>query len=191
MNTTINSLSQFVNSKVQINQGLADAIDQACRVEELPKGTLLLKEGQVAHRLFLMIQGTARTFYYYDGKEVTSWIYREAQLLTAWGSFLSRTPSHEQLELLEDATLCSIAYPELQQLYAQYPRMQTFGRITAEEQLAYIDNFYKGFLFMSAKEKYDLLLSAFPDLTQRVNLGHIASLLGISQETLSRIRSKK
>ena len=68
--------------------------------------------------------------------------------------------------------------------------MQEFGRLMVEEQLTFLDYFYRGFMFMSAKEKYNLLLSIFPDVTQRVNLGHIAAVLGISLETLSRIRKK-
>jgi len=70
------------------------------------------------------------------------------------------------------------------------PAFERFGRILMEEQLAFIDYYFKGVLFMTAKEKYSLLLSYFPDITQRVNLGHIASFLGITQETLSRLRSR-
>ena len=79
----------------------------------------------------------------------------------------------------------------MEQLYQESPQFERFGRKMYEQQLAYLDAFYKGYLFMTAKERYDLLLSVFPDVTQRVNLGHIASFLGISQETLSRIRAKK
>ena len=136
MSADITSLAKFINTKIQIDHELADSIDQVCRIEQLPKGTLLLNEGQVAHRIFLLIRGAARTFYYFEGKDVTSWIYREGQLLTAWGSFISRIPSHEHLELLEDSSLSSISYVELQQLYAQYPKMQAFGRIMAKSSSA-------------------------------------------------------
>ena len=122
---------------------------------------------------------------------MTSWFYREGQLFTAWSSFYKRSPSYEGVELTEDSTISALSYNHLRQLYKQHPKMQEFGREMVEEQLVFLDYFYKGFMFMSAKEKYDLLLSVFPDVTLRVNLGHIASFLGISQETLSRIRAKK
>jgi len=92
--------------------------------------------------------------------------------------------------LTEDSRIVSLSYETLHQLYADDPALQEFGRKMVEEQLVFLDYFYKGFMFMSASKKYELLLSIFPDVTQRVNLGHIASFLGISQETLSRIRKK-
>ena len=166
------------------------SVREVSQVMQFPKGHLLLREGIVAQRLFFIVMGSARTFYYHAGKDITSWIYPEQQFLTAWNSFFQRTPAYEYLELTEAATVVSLTYDQLQQLYQQHPKMQLFGRLLAEQQLAFLDQFYKGFMFMTAKEKYDLLLDHFPDVTQRVNVGHIASFLGISQETLSRIRRK-
>ncbi len=190
MATETHSFTNFINAKVQINEEIKKAVEAVCKTEALNRGHLLLKEGSVAHRLYFIISGSARTFYYHDGKDITSWIYREGLLITTWGSFYARKPSHENVEMVENSTVCSIRLEDLQKLYKQYPKMQEFGRLLAEEQIVFLDSFYKGFMFMNAKEKYDLLLSIFPDITQRVNLGHIASFLGISQETLSRIRKK-
>lgn len=185
------SLVDYINSKVQLDADLKSSIQGIIKTEALDKAHILLKEGIVAHRLFFIEKGSARTFYYHNGKDVTSWFYREGQLITSWSSFYTRTPSHENIELTENATIISLNYEQLHQFYKQYPKMQEFGRVMVEEQLVFLDYFYKGFMFMTAKEKYDLLLSFFPDVTQRVNLGHVASFLGISQETLSRIRAKK
>lgn len=181
---------RHLQSKSAIDHPLMEALASVCRTEVLPRNTRLLKDGQVAYRLYFVAEGSARTFYDHDGKEITSWIYAENQLLTAWSSFLSRRPSFENIELTEDATLVSLSYDELQDLYANHPKMQTIGRLLLETQIVYLDRFYKGFMFMTAREKYDLLIGAFPDITLRVNLGYIASLLGISQETLSRIRKR-
>jgi len=185
------SIIDYINTRVHLDTVTKESIKAFVQIEDLEKGYLLLKEGMVAHRIFFIQKGSARTFYDHNGKEVTSWFYREGQLLTSWSSFYERSPSYEGVELTENATISSISYDALHQLYNQYPKMQEFGRVMVEEQLIFLDYFYKGFMFMSAREKYDLLLSIFPDVTLRVNLGHIASFLGISQETLSRIRSKK
>ena len=88
----------------------------------------------------------------------------------------------------KDSELAYITKAGLMQLYDQYHKIERFGRMLAEEQLAAIDDYSRGFALLSAKEKYESLLSFFPDVTQRVNLGYIASMLGITQETLSRIR---
>ena len=189
--TPYRSLLDYIISKVQIDKDLRLIIQDVVQVDELNKSQLLLKEGILAHRMFFIKRGSARTFYYHDGKDVTSWIYREGHLITSWSSFYMRTPSYENVEITEESTIESLSYDELHKLYKEHPKMQEFGRIMVEEQLAFLDYFYKGFMFMTAKEKYELLLSVFPDVTQRVNLGHIASFLGISQETLSRIRRQR
>ena len=93
--------------------------------------------------------------------------------------------------LLEDGTLLEISYEGMQDLYAQFARFERFGRVLMEEHLAFIDHFSRGYMFLSAKERYQQLLISFPDIELRVKLGQIASFLGISQETLSRIRSGK
>lgn len=189
-NVPHDSFIAFINSRVQLHSAVTAAVEASVQQEELPLKTVLLKEGAVAHRLFFIKSGSARTFYLHNGKEITSWIYREGQLLTSWSSFFSRLPAPESIEVTEDTVVGSLTYDQLQALYATYPKMQQFGRLMLEEQLVFLDHFYKGFLFMTAKEKYELLLSYFPDVTQRVNLGHIATFLGISQETLSRIRKR-
>ena len=185
------SLIDYINARVQISNEIKDAVASVCKTEELKKNHLLLKEGMVSLRIYFIIKGSARTFYYHDGKDITSWIYRDGQLVTSWSSFYAQTPSFENVELTEHTKVSSISYDDLQRLYARFPKMQEFGRIMVEEQIAFLDYFYKGFMFMTAKEKYELLLSVFPNATLRVNLGYIASFLGISQETLSRIRKRK
>ena len=189
--TKSKSFIDYINSRVQITKELEEAILSVCQIDDWKKNHYLLKEGQVAHRLFFITEGSARTFYFHDGKDITSWIYREGMLITSWSSFYSRSPAFENIELLEESRINSISYDDLQKLYETYPKMQKFGRIMVEQQMTFLDYFYRGFYFMTAKEKYDLLLSTFPDVTQRVNLGHVASLLGITQETLSRIRKRK
>ncbi len=181
----------FSSINVPLYQELLEQIEQIAKIETLPKGSILVKEGQVAHRLYFLETGTARTFYYHNAKDITSWIYQENTPFTTWYSYLDAKPSFENLEIVEAATLISFSKNDLENLYLKNPRFERLGRKMVEQQLAYLDAFYKGYLFMTAKERYDLLLSTFPDVTQRVNLGHIASLLGISQETLSRIRAKK
>lgn len=191
MEQHLSSFLNYIRSKIHLDTALENIIVSVCDITKHKKGDLLIQQDQVAHRVYFIDEGSARTFYYHDGKDITSWMYREDQLMTCWSSFYSMSPSHEILQITEDATIISISYDKLQELYASYPRMQEFGRLMVEEQLIFIDQFFKGFMFMTAKEKYELMLSSFPDAPLRINLGHIASFLGITQETLSRIRGRK
>lgn len=190
INTPASSLINFINEKVQLPKEVKEAIIAVSQTRYLNKKHLLVKEGMPAHHLFFIVKGSARTFYTHKDKDITSWIYKENQFVTTWSSFYTRTPSYENIELAEDAVIVALAYDKLQALYSEYPKMQAFGRKMVEDQLVFLERFYKGFAFMTAKEKYTVLLTIFPDVTQRINLGHIASFLGISQETLSRIRKR-
>lgn len=181
----------YINQKVKISEAVKDSLFLAVEEHSVNKNHFLAKEGRIPDYLWFIAKGSVRVFYWHSDKEITSWIYNEGQFVTAYGSFFSRTPSYDNIQCTEDCTVIKISYDNLQKLYAEHSQMQKFGRVLMEDIVTSIDNFYKGFMFMSAKEKYDLLLSYFPDVVQRVNLGHIASFLGISQETLSRIRNKR
>lgn len=187
MSAFIDYISSYTSLSTALVQDLQDLIE----IDVYTKGHMLLNEGRVCHRLYFLETGTARTFYYRDGKDITSWIYPEKIPFTSWSSFLSGSPSFEYIEVLEEASVVSITSAQLESLYEKHPSFERFGRRLVEEQLHFLDQFYKGYLFMTAREKYDLLHAIFPDVTLRVNLGHIASFLGVSQETLSRIRRQK
>lgn len=180
-----------ISEKVRINDELKLLISENFTSIELAKHDQILREDQISNKLYFLEKGVVRSFYYHKEKEVTSWLYGEDQFFTSWNSFINQSPSFEYLETLENCTVQWISRDRYEDLLSKNPVIEKFARILVEEQLAFLDCFYKGFLFMSAKEKYDLLLSVFPSVTQKVNLGYIASVLGISQETLSRIRSQK
>lgn len=190
MHPALSQFISFVNSRVAISADVEQDIVDRCAIIEEKRGHHLLMEGKVARYLYYIAEGSVRTYYYHKDKDVTSWIYNEDQTVSAFGSLYSGSPSFENIQCTEDSTLVRISLDSLKELYSTHPKMQEFGRVLNEEMISYLDNFYKGFMFMTAKEKYDLLVGVFPDVTLRVNLGYIASLLGISQETLSRIRKK-
>ena len=185
------SLLSVIEDKVRVNEAEKQQIEAAFDHDEYRKGDQLLKEGQICKRLYFVEEGTTRTFYYLDGKDVTSWFYSEGFFLSSWYSFLNHQPSFEYIEVLEPSQIRSISYESLQQLYESIPAFERFGRLMIEEQVAFIDYYSKGYMFLSAQDRYEQLLEHFPDVELRVNLGHVASLLGISQETLSRIRSRR
>ena len=105
-------MSAFINyigNYISLSTGLAEDLQDALQIESYHKGHILLNEGRVCHRLYFLEKGTARTFYYRDGKDITSWIYPEHLPFTSWSSFLSGKPSFEYIEILEDASLHSIS----------------------------------------------------------------------------------
>ncbi len=186
MNPFISYIKKYVSISAEAEKNILDLLLH----EEVPKGHVILEEGKTCRRLYFIAKGTIRTYFYQKGKDITYWIYPDATMMTSWNSYLLLKPSSEYIETTEDSVLYSLTYDQWQTLYQNHPSLERFGRLIMEESVALLDDFYKGYYFMSAKEKFELLTAVFPDVTQRANLGHIASMLGISQETLSRIRGK-
>ncbi|WP_075343476.1 Crp/Fnr family transcriptional regulator [Tenacibaculum agarivorans] len=185
------NLLKYIAERAYISSDLRNEISSCFELVEAKKGDLLLKEGAVAHYLYFIEEGVLHNYYYHDGRQISSWFYTEEQFVTAWSGFYMQKPSSETIECLEDCTLYRITYKNYQKLIADFPSFGNFARLLAEEMLVFIDQFSMSWSFLSAKEKYELLKSYFPQIELRVKLGLIASFLGISQETLSRIRAEK
>ena len=186
MNEFINFIKQYI---FLTDEAEAEIRNLAVEKKQ-EKGDFLIEEGKTCNHLYFLAEGVARTYFYQKGKDITHWIYPKENMITSWHSYLLRKPSAEYIELTEKAVLVSLSYDDWQELYQKYLELERFGRLIIEEQIALVDDFYKGYYFLTAKEKYELLITNFPTITQIANLGHIASMLGISQETLSRIRGK-
>ncbi len=181
---------EYIKQYVQLSEAAEKEIQRTALIENVEKGHVILKDGRTCKRVYFLSKGTVRVYFYQKGKDITHWIYPDNMMFTSWGSYLLRKPASEYLETIEASTLISLSYDDWQELYLKYPELERFGRLVVEEQIGLIDDFYKGYYFLTAKEKYDLLIEVYPSIIQRANLGYIASMLGISQETLSRIRGK-
>lgn len=184
-------LIQFISQRTFLSPGLTARIQNDFQYVDLKKGDTLLESDRTARHLYFIDQGVLHNFYLHDGKQVSSWFYTHGQFITAWYSFYSRNPSFESIECLSDCRLLKISYDDYQKLIVDFPAFGNFARLLAEEILVTIDEFSKSWSFLTAREKYNKLLEYFPDVELHIKLGQIASFLGISQETLSRLRSKK
>ncbi len=180
----------IIQGKNLVSDDLKEELKNSFTKSFYPKGTVFIKEGNYCSELFFLKSGLVRAYCYDQEKEITTWFHFADDIFTSFYSFFSKRRSFENFETLEDSTVFSIQQKDLDRLYDSYPQLERFMRLHLEESVAEYDYFTKGFLFMTAKKRYEQLLSLYPDIEQRVNLGHIASYLGITQETLSRIRSK-
>ncbi len=184
------NLLQEISNRCFLGPELHQRIINDFKVNEVSKGTKILTHGNKANNLYFIEKGILHNYYYHDDKQVSSWFYTENQFITSWYSFYAQKQSFEEIECLEDCILYHISYNDYQKLIADFPAFGNFSRLLAEEMLTFLDEFSKGWSFLSAKDKYQSLLSYFPDIELRVKLGYIASFLGISQETLSRLRAQ-
>ena len=185
------NLIEQISKKTFVTPELRSRIENDFEIIETTKKDLILEEGRQAHYLYFVEKGILHNFYYHDGKQITSWFYEENQFISAWYSFYYQKPSFESIECLEDSILYRISFEKQQHLIHDFPAYGNFARILSEEMLATLDYFSKNWSFLTAQEKYVSMKTYFPQIELRVKLGLIASFLGISQETLSRIRSRK
>lgn len=155
------------------------------------KKDFLLIEGHVSKHIYFLESGTCRAYYFSDDKEVTNWFMGAGDIVISVFSFFTQSPSLENIELLEDAIVFSISFEKLQAIYYQFPEFNLHGRLITEQY--YMLSEQRNFTLkkQTAKQRYDILKSQYPQILQKASLGHIASYLGISQETLSRIRALK
>ncbi len=115
---------------------------------------------------------------------------QENDLILSVYSFFKQKPSYENIELLEDATLISISYADLQKMYMLFPEFNFFGRVLTENYYVKSEERLISLRMLSSQERYNTLLAAYPHIFNRVPLKHIASYLGMTPETLSRLRAK-
>ncbi|TAI47000.1 Crp/Fnr family transcriptional regulator [Flagellimonas allohymeniacidonis] len=167
---------------------LISKIFELMEQHSFPKNHLLHEKGTVCKHIYLIHKGLARTFFYKHGKDITVHLASEGEVITAVDSIISLKKSRYNVELLEDSEVLSISYKTLQDLLSQYPEYEKYVRLVLERMYTEGADRIEEFLFYSAKERYENLIRTRPQLIQRVNLGHIASYLGMTQETLSRIR---
>lgn len=163
-----------------------DCFDQVV----LNKNEYLLNEGNICRHLYFVQQGALRGYYNLDGKEITHWFGFEKDFVTSFHSFITQEPAVENIQLLEGSVLWAISKETLSNLYNQYHEIERLVRIATEKYYIRLEEKFVNSHFKTATERYEHLLEQQPHILERVPLGHIASYLGISQETLSRIRSK-
>lgn len=159
------------------------------KVMRLPKKHVLVRELQVSDSVYLIITGAARSYYLHDGTEVHTWFAFEGELAGSLRNF-NDLPSRETIELLEQSTLIAFDINALKNLMREDLQVSHFVQTAILEHALYLeDRMYRTHL-RSASERLEALLEHEPEILRRVPLTFIASFLGITRETLSRIRAK-
>lgn len=185
--TLLNTLNQYVILSPKHQEELKKLV----KPQDLPKDSVLLKSGEVSNYLHFLLQGSVRAIYYSDSKEITAWFGFEGDFINSFYSFVSRKPSPESIVVISDCKLLSISYQTLQSLYEKDLVWNKLGRLIIEQYYAEYRERILSLQSMSAAERYDQILQERPDILEKVKLGHLASYLGITQETLSRLRATR
>ena len=184
-------IPKHIKKIAKLPDSFDEELESILERREVKKGEFLFEEGSICHQVFFIEKGLARIYYYSDsGKEITTWFLEENSFFTAIDSFYNHKPTRNFCEVLEDSIIYSIKYSELEDLlnkeHAARLAFHVLYEITKK-----MTEFFASIKFQSAEERYNIMMKNYPSIFQRVSLGHIASYLGITQETLSRIRAGK
>lgn len=185
------SLFQRLNQLVLLNPSQQRALSDILETVDIPKDSLLLGAGQISSHLYFVVEGILRSFYACDDKEVTRWFCFAEHFATSYFSFVYRLPSEDTIMALTDTKLLVISYENLQYLSHQDSVWIDLNRHLLEYYYTNSLERIASFQTQSTLERYNYLLQEHPTIEEDVPLGYIASYLGMTQETLSRIRRKK
>jgi len=183
-------LSGYLKDNEKYSDSFKEELESLFTLKEFSKGDHLFRQGDVCRHLFYIKKGLVRIYYYSSkGKEITLWFSSEDTLITAIDSFYNHKPTRDNCEALEDLVVYTITQSQLKTLLNNKNGAQIAFYIMFEVTRK-IAELIDSIRFRSAEERYASLMSNQPAILQRVALGQIASYLGITQETLSRIRGK-
>lgn len=160
-------------------------------VTTLKKHDLFARAGSVSTEVAFVLDGMLRQFYTREGEERTTYFFFDNQFLSAYISCLTGKPAQITIEALSETTYISFPYARLSALFDQCMAWQKFGRLIAEYLAVGLEERMVGLLLLTPEERYlDLLTGSRKEILQRVPQHYIASYLGITPVSMSRIRNR-
>lgn len=168
-----------------------EALKKICSVVNLKKNEELQPIGHTCRTIYFVKKGIARIYYYKDGIDITESFSFENSIVARVESLFTEKPSRKAIQIVEDAEIIAINAPQLFKLYDTYPQIERLFCKIFEKGYVETVNRIESLQFHTAEERYLALLQESPDVLRRIPLKYIASYLGITQVTLSRIRATK
>lgn len=184
------ALQSYLQGVVDFNQLELEDIMSRFEPLQLPAGEFFADEGIVCKNIGFITKGYMRTFYEINDQEVTTMVLSKHNIVTAHGSFTSQRPSMSYIQAITDCELLVMSKQSMEELYDRYPKWERLGRLIMEQIYGYMEGRVVDYLSLSPEDRYRKMLKEDAKVIKHVPLRYIASMLGITPETLSRIRNK-
>lgn len=157
---------------------------------DFKKKEIIIRGGVLDKKVYFIEDGITRSYCYIDGREVTSWFSCEGDITFGMLDLYKNEAGFEFVETLVDTTAYSITIDEINELYKTNIDIANWSRVIHQDCLLTIQCSRIDHMTLSAKEKYEIFTKSYPNICSRINLGYIASFLGITLPTLSKIRAE-
>lgn len=187
----LNNIRKSIQKYYPVSDESISLLSKHFKVHHFPAKHLIIQGGIIDRNVYFIEKGLTRSYCLVDGQEHTTWFSKEGDITFGLLCLYHNKAGFEYVETIEPTLAYSIPIHTLNELYKTNIEIANWGRVVHQECLLSLQCIRIDNLTMSAKEKYAALLRTFPDICLRVKLGYIASFLGISISTLSRIRAGK
>jgi CRP-like cAMP-binding protein len=187
----MNEFIRFCNQLSTLDKAASDELFDKLKTKTFQKGDYLLNDGNVCRYLYFIDKGLTKTFFYREGKEFIMRFFPENMMFTVVDSYITQTPSTFMIMALEPTTVTCIRQDELEELCKKHHCIETFYRKLVSFASINMTKRISELLEENATERYNHFVKENNSLLQRISLGDLASYIGITQVSLSRIRAKK
>ena len=184
------ALHSFIQGIVDFSDEEMEIIMSHFKPMSLPSGEYYVDEGLVCKHIGFISKGYLRSFYEINDGEVTTMINTKHNIVTAHTSFTLQRPSMAYIQAITDTELLVLSHDSMEELYKRIPKWERLGRLITEQVYGYVESRVVDYLSLSPEDRYRKMLETDAKLLKNVPLRYIASMLGITPETLSRIRKK-
>ncbi|MEH0154917.1 Crp/Fnr family transcriptional regulator [Limibacter armeniacum] len=181
-------LMTFAKRLVSISEEEMNYASSLLKPVKITKNSHLIQEGQVCQHIAFINAGYLRIYYHDKQGEVTRDLNLPGTFITALTSFITQQPTKENIQAISDCELLMIHRDDVMTLYERYPKWERFGRLIIEQMYIEIQERLYAFISESAEERYRKLLENQPEILEHIPLRYVASYLGVTQPSLSRLR---
>jgi len=159
--------------------------------KDIPARTILLQEGEIAQNIYFIKKGCLRLWFNNDGKDVTFQFFFENQAVSSIESFMGRQPSSFTLESIEPSTVIMLAKEDFDALFQYYPQLKDGLQAILFQRMGNYARLFLSRIKDNPQKRYEDLLKNHPEIIRRIPQHYIASYLGITSVSLSRIKNKR
>lgn len=187
MSRVSESISQIISLRAEEKA----QIERVFKPLTISKGDFWITEGKICNQVAFVQDGKLRVFHMDNlGNEITCYFVTSENFISSFTSFLTNTPTHENITAIEDTTLLVISKSELEKLSSKIPKLHIWRRVIAENLFIMMEKRVSLLQSQTAHERYQKMLKENPDIILSVPLQYTASFLGITPQHLSRLRKE-
>ena len=188
---TTEAIFEHFKKFIKLSDELKSELTKRLKQRSFKKRELVLDANRVSKESYFITTGILRSYFLKDGKEISEYFCGANEWANSPKSFTQREEDIYYIDAIEDTEVYAISVRDLVYLFDNFPEMERYARLSMGSTFGHLLDRITSMRFTSAKERYDHFQRTYADIYHRIPLGMIASYLGVTQETLSRIRARK